>query len=94
MEVTLMKSYRFLIRGRVQGVWYRANVQKNADKSSFNGYVKNLQDGRVEAVVSCEEKRLSDFIALLKKGSQLSSVDEITQREISERFTGGFVVRH
>ena len=89
-----MKSYRFLISGRVQGVWYRANVQKNADKAGFKGYVKNLEDGRVEAGVSCEEKRLSDFIVLLKKGSQLSRVDEIIQSKISEQFTGGFVVRN
>ena len=55
-----MKSYKFLIRGRVQGVWYRANVQKNAQKFGFNGYVKNREDGSVEAVVCCEKDRLED----------------------------------
>jgi len=88
-----MKSYIFLISGRVQGVWYRATVQKNAQAGGFSGYVKNLPDGRVEAGVMCEEKQLDNFISLLEKGSERSYVDHIEQEECAEIFSGGFRVR-
>lgn len=88
-----MKSYRFFISGRVQGVYYRANVAINAQKAGFSGCVRNLDDGRVEAAVSCEEERLQDFIALLQNGSEKSCVENIEQIAIEERFSGVFVVR-
>lgn len=88
-----MRSYKFFVSGRVQGVYYRANVAKNAQNTGFNGYVRNLDDGRVEAGVCCEELDLKDFLALLQRGSPLSSVERIEHREIEEIFRGGFVVR-
>lgn len=62
-----MKSYKFISIGRVQGVYYRANIQKNASKAGFNGYVKNLNDGTVESCVTCEESRFEEFKNILKK---------------------------
>ena len=88
-----MKSYRFFITGRVQGVYYRANVAKNAQEAGFNGYVRNLEDGRVEAGVCCKKIDLEVFMSLLKKGSPRSSVATIEHNEIEEVFSGGFVVR-
>jgi acylphosphatase len=88
-----MKSYKFLINGRVQGVWYRANIQKNAQKHGFDGYVKNMQDGSVEVAVSCEKERLEEFIGILKRGSPLSRVKTIVQSETDEVFDRGFVIR-
>jgi len=88
-----MKSYRFLISGRVQGVFYRANVSKHACEAGFSGYVRNLEDGRVEAAVSCAEERLGEFIALLQRGSEASRVDGIEQSVTDETFSGTFAVR-
>lgn len=87
-----MKSYRFFVSGRVQGVFYRANVAKNAQDKGFSGYVRNLEDGRVEAAVSCEEERLGEFIELLQNGSERSRVDGIEQTVTEETFSGTFVV--
>jgi len=88
-----MNSYKFLISGRVQGVWYRATVRRNTEAAGFNGYVKNLSDGRVEAAVTCQEKQLGIFKELLEQGSQLSHVDHIAQEESDEIFSSGFEVR-
>ncbi len=88
-----MKSYLFLISGRVQGVWYRATVQKNAQSAGFSGYVRNLPDSRVEAGVTCRVEELSLFRELLREGSKLSYVDHIEQEETDEIFNGAFIVR-
>ncbi len=87
-----MTSYCFFVSGRVQGVYYRANIAKHAKKAGFNGYVKNLEDSRVEAGVTCSDVDLAHFKAILKKGSPLSKVTSIDQESISEVFTQGFKV--
>jgi acylphosphatase len=79
-----MQSYKFFISGRVQGVYYRANVAKNAQKSGFSGYVKNLDDGRVEAAVSCHNEHLKAFKTILHNGSPASSVSSIEEQFIDE----------
>lgn len=88
-----MRSYKFFVSGRVQGVYYRANVSKNAQEAGFNGYVKNLDDGRVEAGVTCDEAGLVRFKKILQKGSVSSQVVAIEVLESSEVFSGPFEVR-
>ena len=78
-----MKSYKFLVSGLVQGVGYRAFVKKEALEKGFKGYVKNLPDGRVEAVADIEnEDRLKEFLEILKKGSLYSQVKNIEYEQI------------
>ena len=88
-----MQSYKFLVSGRVQGVYYRANVAKNSKKSGLSGYVKNLEDGRVEAVVTCELSELETFKNILKKGSPLSKVTSLEEHSCLEYFSGPFAVK-
>ena len=89
-----MKSYKFISTGRVQGVYYRVNIQKNASIAGFSGYVKNLNDGSVESCVRCEETRLEEFKDILKKGSPASRVDELHTMICDEVFEDGFEIRH
>ena len=78
-----MKSYKFLVSGLVQGVGYRAFVKKEALEKGFKGYVKNLPDGRVEAVADIEnEDRLKEFLEILKRGSLYSQVKNIEYEQI------------
>ncbi len=88
-----MRSYKFLVSGRVQGVYYRANVAKNAKKAGFSGYVKNLEDGRVEACATCEPSELEAFKTILKKGSPVSKVTSLEEYFCSEHFSGPFLVQ-
>ena len=88
-----MKNYKFIISGKVQGVYYRVSVKKNALKLNYKGYVKNLSNGTVEAGVTCEEIQVNDFIAILQKGSQRCSVTNIAKSEHDETFTTVFEVR-
>lgn len=85
-----MKSYKFIIKGTVQRVYYRREVSQNAKKENFSGYVKNLENGDVEACVTCKEKDLQTFINILKKGSPKSIVTNITQTQCEQIFTRSF----
>jgi len=90
-----LKTYRFLVSGRVQGVWYRKFVSENAKKHGFKGFVRNLPDGRVEAVANIEnEKRLKEFIEILKEGSPYSVVKNIEYEEIEPIIFEDFEIRY
>ncbi|MEA3354531.1 MAG: acylphosphatase [Campylobacterota bacterium] len=89
-----MRNYRFIISGRVQGVFYRKNIQENALKENFKGYVKNLPNGCVEACVSCSEEQLKKFIQILKEGSSNSIVEDIKKFECEESFENDFEIRY
>jgi acylphosphatase len=88
-----MKSYKFIISGKVQGVSYRVSIQKNALRSNYKGYVKNLPDKTVEACVSCAESDLPHFIKILKNGSPYSNVIHIEQSQCHTTFTKTFEIR-
>ncbi len=87
-----MKNYKFIVSGRVQGVFYRKNIHANSLKAGFNGYVKNLPDGTVEACISCEENRFKEFIEILKQGSPNSIVNSVKWSEITGNFQDNFQI--
>jgi len=88
-----MKSYRYIVSGKVQGVWYRKSVQAAALKEGFSGFVRNLADGTVEAGVTCGAERLAAFEAILHEGSRASRVDRVERFESDAIYSGGFEVR-
>jgi len=88
-------TYKFLISGKVQGVWYRKFVSQNAKKNGFKGYVKNLEDGRVEAVANINnENELKRFIEILKEGSPYSVVENIEYFPVEDMEFNDFEIRH
>ena len=89
-----MQSYKFIVSGRVQEVYYRKTISKNAKNENYNGYVKNISNGDVEACITCKEKDLEKFRKILKQGSTNSNVTNIKQNKINEVFTNGFEIRY
>ena len=66
------------IHGRVQGVFYRDTMRRVAQSLGLTGWVKNLPDGRVEAVVEGEEEKVERLISWCHEGppaAQVSKVD-------------------
>jgi acylphosphatase len=71
----------YLVRGRVQGVGYRDYAQRAADELGVTGYVRNLDDGRVEVYAAGPSDKLSDLSAALRKGPRFSDVRGVDERE-------------
>ena len=91
-----MEWYRFIVFGRVQGVYYRKSVSQALMKKQFKGYLQNLSDGTVEVVAEIFDDDFDSFMHILKEGSLLSSVDDVKYEIIddAEFNTDGFEVRY
>ncbi len=76
-----LAMYRFIIYGKVQGVYYRKFVSSALQKQGFSGYIKNLSDGSVEVVAEVSDKVMNGFLQVLQKGSPLSRVERIEHRK-------------
>jgi len=87
--------YRFLISGKVQGVYYRKYTSENLKKIGIRGYIRNLDDGRVEVVADTQNIAIDTILEILKQGSPFSRVDSIDIEEIesSEEFDS-FEIRY
>lgn len=70
-------SVRLLIRGKVQGVYYRYNMQQVAKKNSVVGWVRNLSDGKVEALLEGSKEEVNKVIEWSKMGPENARVDEV-----------------
>ena len=69
---------RLFIEGRVQGVFFRACTQEEAQKRALTGWVKNLYDGRVEAVFEGEEQDVQSMIKWCHSGPTHAVVTEVS----------------
>lgn len=70
-----------IIRGRVQGVGYRAWTQYTALERGLQGWVRNRRDGSVEAVVAGPPDAVAAMIEACRQGPGGSRVDAIDQRD-------------
>jgi acylphosphatase len=91
-----MESYRFLIRGKVQHVYYRKFVSQALMRQQIQGYVRNLSDGRVEVVARLWEDDVDVVMAVLQQGSPDSEVEEITTECLAgdDLIYDGFEIRY
>jgi acylphosphatase len=74
-----MIARRFFVSGMVQGVGYRYFVQRSAATHQVHGFVRNLDDGRVEAFAQGSEKQVHGFRDDLATGPRFSKVEEIEE---------------
>ena len=65
------------VRGRVQGVGYRAWVEHEAAARDLEGWVRNRRDGSVEALFAGSAKPVADMIALCRRGPTSARVDAV-----------------
>jgi len=75
----MIVARKFIISGLVQGVGYRFFAQRAAARHQIRGYVKNLSDGRVEALAQGSEKSVESFKHDLIAGPSFSNVEHIEE---------------
>ncbi len=88
-----MASYRYLVRGRVQGVGYRYFVLREAEDLGVSGFARNLPDGSVEVMAEGEDPVLQQLEERLKKGPSFARVSGVERGEVAPRGGAGFHIR-
>ncbi|GLQ50108.1 acylphosphatase [Dyella flava] len=87
-----MSSARFLVSGRVQGVFFRASTRNEALRLGLNGYARNLTDGRVEVVASGPSETLHKLEQWLWQGPPAARVEDVARSDYQQPVANGFVV--
>lgn len=83
-----LKQVQLFVRGRVQGVYFRASTQREARRLGLTGWVKNRPDGSVEIVAEGEEVSIRELYGWAQKGPSAARVDRVETRWRS--YTGEF----
>ena len=88
-----MQQAHIFISGYVQGVSFRYFIKTNARKFGLKGWVRNSEDGGVEAVFAGEKEKIEEMIALCRTGPMLAEVKQLGfEWEEPEEFSD-FIIR-
>jgi acylphosphatase len=84
---------RVIVRGYVQGVWFRQSCRRHAEALGLAGWVRNRADGTVEAVFEGEEEDVAKAVAWCRVGPPGAEVSGIDVTEEAPVGSAGFSVR-
>ena len=82
----MKKSVRIYIEGTVQGIFFRAFVKENAERYNVKGFVRNLDDGRIEIFLEGDTNDVDKMLELCKKGPKHSEIRKVEIKD--EKFQG------
>ena len=83
-----LKQLNMVVRGRVQGVFFRASTQREAKRLGLSGWVRNRADGAVEVLAEGEETSIRELYGWAQRGPSAARVDRVEARWRS--FTGDY----
>ena len=88
-----MTCHHYRVEGRVQGVFFRASTRDKAIEIGLQGWVRNLSDGRVEALACGTEQQLATLEAWLHKGPPMASVTRLEKEvcEVTEEYSDFYI---
>ena len=87
-----MKTLRIWISGTVQGVMFRKFIEDEANKIGIRGFVRNMEDGRVEVVAEGIDERVNAMLEICKRGTVHAAVKEVQVQEIKNQGFVGFKI--
>ena len=90
----MKKSMRLYIDGTVQGVFFRNFIKENAEKEDVRGFVRNLEDGRVEVFLEGDNDKVDKVIEICKKGPRHSQIKHVEEKEEKFQDFKNFKVLH
>ena len=75
---------KFIISGKVQGVFFRTGIKDYADKIGVRGAVRNLQDNTVEVVAQGDRLQINQIMGYCKQGSEEAQVTKVDTEKLEE----------
>jgi acylphosphatase len=77
----MKKSVRLYIDGAVQGIFFRNFVKENAEKEDVRGFVRNLEDGKVEVFLEGNIDPVNKMVEICKKGPKHAQIRKVEEKE-------------
>lgn len=87
-----MPTVHLIIKGKVQGVFYRACAREEAEKLGITGWIKNTREGNVEAMINGDQKDIYRYISWCRKGPSRARVENVEVIRVEDREFEGFKV--
>ncbi len=87
-----MPTVNLIIKGKVQGVYYRVAAKEEADKLGITGWVQYINEGRVEIMATGTQQHLDEFIKWCHKGPEKAEVTNVIVTQLSEEPFDAFSV--
>ena len=81
------------VSGRVQGVYFRATTRDTAEEAGVDGWVRNLTDGRVEAVFEGPDDAVDSMVEFCQEGSEMANVEDVEVEYGEPQGADGFRIR-
>jgi acylphosphatase len=81
---------RFIVTGKVQGVFFRASTRERALRLGLTGHAKNLANGNVEVVASGSREAVDELDAWLHHGPPAACVEKVRREPLPEQSWRGF----
>jgi len=78
--MTRIRAHAY-VTGRVQGVWFRESTRRRAEELGVSGFVRNLADGRVEAVFEGDARAVRAALEFIHQGPPLAEVTDVQADE-------------
>ena len=88
-----MTARRIVVRGRVQGVFFRDSMRRIAESRGVAGWVRNRDDGAVEAHVEGESGAVESVTRWAREGPRHADVSDVEVSETAPEGLGGFQIR-
>jgi len=90
-----IKTVRAIISGRVQGVCFRMETERAAEKYGVSGWVRNRRDGSVEALFQGDFQKVDDILKWCNQGPPMALVTKVEAfEEPFQEGLAGFIIRH
>ncbi len=90
----MKKAVRLYIKGIVQGIFFRQFIKDNAERNDVRGFVRNLEDGRVEVFIEGDIENVDKMIELCQKGPKHSKINNVEIKEEKVQEFKEFKVLH
>ena len=88
-----MPTFHLLIKGKVQGVFFRGSAVQKAEELGITGWISNTKDSNVEAVITGKENELEEFIQWCRVGPRHAHVTDVSIDQIEYIEFPGFEIR-
>ena len=86
-----MPTARFIVSGKVQGVFFRGSAREQALALGLTGHAMNLDDGRVEVLASGSSEALVALEQWLQQGPSTARIDKVFRENMAEQNLFGFI---